>query len=308
MKLIVSIGALLCSGIALGVSGLRVQASSTTLSEQTLLPVPRLLNLPVPRFNPMVWLTNIIFPGEEPRSFRTYFSAKGCPTWYVDPNRSPTLFDEDFVVTNGWTYDGVYHTIDYHGAEEMVEPAHPFPFFFLPQRASSRAALIKRNFLCQNSRVQTEVMLRSAHEAGVIFRGIGERNFWAVLLTAGNGLQLVRVKDGERLVLASLPYMNVMPGQWYSVAVEEQLGDIRLTGEKQQSVMYQAQSDDEFSPRGREDDGLRQGAGNPRGIAKQLQVTAGSLGQDTAIIKELPEDLKSWCPYGARCAGGPFED
>ncbi|KFG58704.1 hypothetical protein TGRUB_319680 [Toxoplasma gondii RUB] len=350
MAPLVSLGAILFSSAALGANGLRVQVSSTALSEQTLLPISGLSNLPIPgisdlpltRFNPLVWLTNIIFPKEAPRFFRTYFTAKGCPTWYVDPNRPPTLFDEDFVVTNGWSYDPASGTVDYHGFQEMVEPAHPFPFVFLPQRASSRAALIKRNYLCQNSRIQTEVLLGSAHEAGVIFRGIGERNFWTVLLTAGNGLQLVRVKDGERLVLASIPYMNVMPGQWYSVAIEEQLGDIRMTGgvagQKQQSIMYQAESDEEFSPRGRENDfllmlqrtstgtspfnayvnrdrattdGHRQGTGNPQGISRQLEVSqhlTGTLGQDAAIIKELPEDVKNWCPEGARCAGGPFED
>ncbi|PFH36224.1 hypothetical protein BESB_044160 [Besnoitia besnoiti] len=311
MSLKVGIVAVFCSSLALEASSLRVQVLDAAVIQQTQLPVPGLTALPIPRFNLMIWLTNVIFPSEAPQSFRTQFTAKGCPIWYVDPNRPPALFGEDFIVTNGWSYDPSSRTIDYYGGDEMIEPQHPFPFFFLPRRATSRSALIKRNFLCQNSRVQTEVMLGSARQAGVIFRGISERNFWAFLLTSGNGLELVRVKDGERLVLATISSMNVMPGQWYSIAVEEQLGDIRTTGgvagERQQSTVYRAQADEEFSPRGRES-----GTGNPQAIAKQLQTSpeaiAGSLGQDIAIIKELPEDVKNWCPYGARCAGNPFED
>lgn len=157
----------------------------------------------------MIWLTNLLFPQETPKTFKTNFTAKGCPTWYTDPNRTPAFFNEDFLVTRDWTYSPSRQTIEYVGREEIREPPHAFPFFFLSRRDSSRNALIKRNFLCQNTRVQAEVNLGGAAQAGVLFRGIGERNFWAALLTVDSGLELIRVKDGERIVVARLPGLGV---------------------------------------------------------------------------------------------------
>lgn len=154
----------------------------------------------------MVFVANTFFPRQYPPEYKQMFKRGGCPRWLLDPRRADAEVLTDWLPpAAAWRYDVPNATIEYSGSEEAKEPQHPFPFnFFLPRRMSLRFALIKRDFFCQNTQIQSTMMLDGAKEAGLVFRAIGERNFWAVLLTLGGSIQLIRVRRGERINLGTV--------------------------------------------------------------------------------------------------------
>ncbi|KAL8270943.1 hypothetical protein Esti_005155 [Eimeria stiedai] len=182
------------------------------------------------KLNLMVFITNIFFPHQEPPEYKRKFQRGGCPRWLLDPRKGTPDLTKDWLPADGWSYDLANQVIEYRGSEEAKEPAHAFPFnLFLPRRASTRFALIKRDFFCQGTQIQSTIMLNGAKEAGLIFRGVGERNFWAVMLTLGGGINLLRVKNGEKQNLGGIGDFLVQGGQWYTLNVQELIGDVRVT-------------------------------------------------------------------------------
>ncbi|KAL8453235.1 hypothetical protein Emag_001967 [Eimeria magna] len=164
----------------------------------------------------MVFITNVFFPRQEPPEYKQKFQRGGCPRWLLDPRKGTPDLTKDWLPADGWSYDLASQVIEYRGSEEAKEPAHAFPFsLFLPRRASTRFALIKRDFFCQGTQIQSTIMLNGAKEAGLVFRGVGERNFWAVMLTLGGGINLLRVKNGEKQNLGSVGgfLVQVLEGQ-----------------------------------------------------------------------------------------------
>ncbi|KAL8451841.1 hypothetical protein Emed_001721 [Eimeria media] len=164
----------------------------------------------------MVFITNIFFPRQEPPEYKQKFQRGGCPRWLLDPRKGNLDLNKDWLPVAGWSYDLANQVIEYRGSEEAKEPAHAFPFnLFLPRRASTRFALIKRDFFCQGTQIQSTIMLNGAKEAGLVFRGVGERNFWAVMLTLGRGINLIRVKNGEKQNLGNIGnlFVQVLEGQ-----------------------------------------------------------------------------------------------
>ncbi|KAL8433473.1 hypothetical protein ACSSS7_003863 [Eimeria intestinalis] len=164
----------------------------------------------------MVFITNVFFPRQEPPEYKLKFQRGGCPRWLLDPRKGTPELTKDWLPATGWAYDLPNQIIEYRGSEEAKEPAHAFPFnLFLPRRASTRFALIKRDFFCQGTQIQSTIMLNGAKEAGLVFRGVGERNFWAVMLTLGRGINLLRVKNGEKQNLGSIGdfFVQVLEGK-----------------------------------------------------------------------------------------------
>lgn len=158
----------------------------------------------------MVFVTNVFFPVQNPPEYKQLFRRGGCPRWLLDPRLGPPRLSADWLPSAGWRYDVPNSTIIYSSTNEAREPPHTFPFnLFLPRRMSSRFALIKRDFFCQNSQIQSTILLEGANEAGLLFRGIGERNFWAVLLQKGGGIYLIRVKNGEKQILGTVGNFRV---------------------------------------------------------------------------------------------------
>ncbi|CDJ43221.1 hypothetical protein, conserved [Eimeria tenella] len=158
----------------------------------------------------MTFVTNVFFPAQEPPEYKRLFKKGGCPRWMMDPRLGPPQLAADWLPASGWSYDVPNQTIIYASSQEAREPPHAFPFnLFLPRRVSSRFALMKRDFFCQGTQIQSSISLNGAKEAGLLFRGVGERNFWAVLLSLGDGVSLVRVKNGERINLGSIGALRV---------------------------------------------------------------------------------------------------
>lgn len=155
------------------------------------------------RFNLLVSMANLLFPNELPGEYKQTFAELGCKRYSYPGTLAP---EEEWLQTTGWAFNPTDQLISFSGQSEAKEPPHAFPFnLFLPRRPSLRTALIKQNFLCANSQIQAAVMLESAEEAGVLFRVIGERNFWGVFLVPGDdGIKLIRVKNGERIELGSV--------------------------------------------------------------------------------------------------------
>lgn len=200
------------------------------------------------RLDLMVFITNVFFPSQDPPEYKKIFKRGGCPRWLLDPRQGSLHFTNDWLPAPGWSYDVPNQTIVYTGSEEAKEPPHSFPFnLFLPRRTSTRFALMKRDFFCQGTQVQSTIMLDGAKEAGLIFRGVGERNFWAALITLGAGINLIRVKNGERQNLGTIGnfmvqgrprismgclhphYSYLTGGKWYTVNAQEHIGDVRVT-------------------------------------------------------------------------------
>lgn len=205
----------------------------------------------------MVFVANVFFPSQNPPEYKTLFKRGGCPRWLLDPRRGTPELANDWLPSSGWSYDLAKQTIAYTGSKEAKEPAHLFPFsLFLPRRTSSSFALIKRDFFCQNTQIQSTITLNGAKEAGLVFRSVGERNFWAVLMTLGEGISLVRVKNGERQKLGTIGnffvqgqldasinklrcVLSCRPGnQGYTINVQERIGDMRVTAGKGGNASY----------------------------------------------------------------------
>lgn len=281
----------------------------------------------------MVFITNVFFPSQDPPEYKAKFKRGGCPRWLLDPRREPQELANDWLPAPGWAYDLPNQVISYSGSEEAKEPAHAFPFnLFLPRRPSSRFALVKRDFFCQGTQIQSTIMLDGAKEAGLLFRGVGERNFWAVLLALRGRINIVRVKNGERLNLGTVGNLVVQGGQWYTVNVQEQIGDVVVTasreGEEHMRSTRKQEAEEEARPKGYEESQGAAGliaSGGPakfKGtfvgdvnwvpevtfphVSPKLEAVTSALGKDLAVIFDLPADLKNWCPEGSLCAESPL--
>ncbi|KAL8426540.1 hypothetical protein Efla_006605 [Eimeria flavescens] len=218
----------------------------------------------------MVFITNVFFPSQDPPEYKRKFQKGGCPRWLLDPRKGSVELAKDWLPAAGWSYDVPSQIIQYSGSDEAKEPPHAFPFnLFLPRRASARFALMKRDFFCQGTQIQSTIMLAGANEAGLIFRGVGERNFWTVLLGLGGKIKLFRVKNGEKhqlgtigdfivqgqsrgllfviLLNAAGTHLPPAGGQWYTVNVQELIGDVRVTAalEGKEPVVFSRQQEEE---------------------------------------------------------------
>lgn len=318
--------------------GIRKEHQNLVGSAESHLDLPR-FSQARSKFNLFVFLANLFYPGQNPSKYKETFQTGGCPSWFLDYTTTNQQIANEWISRPGWTYRHQESVISYEGNSDGVENPHPFPFFWLTRRPSLKNALIKRNFFCQNSQLQSDVMLRGAKEAGILFRVIGERNFWAVIAKEGEHMKLIRVKEGEPQVKLQLPGVKVEQNKYYTINVQEWLGDVLLTvseegAAKPVSARYDMKSDEEVSPAHYEDD---QGAvglianhgpaifrntfladvnwspntGGPGKLSEKMNEFSEkdreqAMARDSDIMKELPDDLKGWCPEGALCAGEPY--
>ncbi|KOB87311.1 hypothetical protein PFDG_02968 [Plasmodium falciparum Dd2] len=113
-------------------------------------------------------------------------------------------------------------------------------------RMSTRTSLIKKDFFCKKTIAQLEVQMNDAESCGFIFRIVGERNYWSLMIDK-KVLKLAHVKDGELIILKEFKELKIKNDQWYVLFVQEILKDIKIKAGiyGDLSVEYLRKSDDE---------------------------------------------------------------
>ncbi|SBT70995.1 conserved Plasmodium protein, unknown function [Plasmodium malariae] len=73
--------------------------------------------------------------------------------------------------------------------------------------------------------------MNDAQTCGLIFRIIGERNYWGLIID-NKILKLVRVKDGELIVLKEFRELKIKKDEWYVLFAQEVIKDIKIKAGK----------------------------------------------------------------------------
>ncbi|SCN59733.1 conserved Plasmodium protein, unknown function [Plasmodium chabaudi chabaudi] len=274
------------------------------------------------KINVLTWLTNVIYPSETPKYFKKYLDYKGCREYFLKPSYEPIDLNKQWLQTNDWKANNEDAIIEYSGKESCRESNHPFPFGWLDNRMTTRTSLIKRDFFCKKTIAQLEVQINDAKSCGLIFRVIGERNYWGLIIEK-KILKLIQVKDGELIVLKEFKELKIQNTKWYVLFIQEIITDIKVkAGEYGNiSIDYLRKTDDES-----EYDRKKQGAvglfaneGNCkfRNIIfrgkkwsteyEKLKFSKGDLLYDLEEIEALYENTKDWCPMASLCSNSKYE-
>ncbi|SBS83931.1 conserved Plasmodium protein, unknown function [Plasmodium malariae] len=186
---------------------------------------------------------------------------------------------------------------------------------------TTRTSLIKKDFFCKKTIAQLEVQMNDAQTCGLIFRIIGERNYWGLLID-NKILKLVRVKDGELIVLKEFRELKIKKDEWYVLFAQEVIKDIKIKagkyGDLSVDYLRKHQDESEYSEN-KQAFGLLANKGNCKfrniilrgkkwsGEYEKLKSSKGSLLYDLDDIELLYENMKDWCPKAALCSKNKYE-
>ncbi|EUD68047.1 hypothetical protein C922_01659 [Plasmodium inui San Antonio 1] len=212
------------------------------------------------KINVLTWLTNVIYPSETPKYFKKHLDYRVqrrsrrearngrevCREYFLKQTYDPVDLNSQWLQTDNWQIDNEKAVIEYKGRDSCRESNHPFPFGWLDNRMSTRTSLIKRDFFCKKTIAQLEVQMNDAQSCGLIFRIVGERNYWGLLID-NKILKLIRVKEGELLVLKEFKELKIKSDNWYVLFAQEVIKDIKVRAGKygDLSVDYLRKSEDE---------------------------------------------------------------
>lgn len=272
--------------------------------------------------NVLTWITNVLFPSQSPEYFKKFLDYRGCREYFSKPSDNPIDLNTGWLQTENWEIDNETAVIEYRGKEGCREPTHSFPFGWLDNRMSTRSSLIKKDFFCKKTIAQMEVQMNDAQSCGFIFRVIGERNYWALLIDA-NVLKLIRVINGEFILIKAFPELKIQKDKWYVLFVQELIKDVKIkAGEYGNiSVEYLKKSTDEseYMHKKQGSVGLLANKGNCkfRNIIlrgkkwsseyEKLKKGKGEMLFDMQEINQLYAHTKDWCPSASLCAKAKYE-
>ncbi|CRG99434.1 conserved Plasmodium protein, unknown function [Plasmodium relictum] len=269
------------------------------------------------KINVLTWLTNVLYPSQNPKYFKKHLDYRGCREYFLKPSYEPIDLNNGWLQTNNWTINNEDAIIEYMGKESCREPNHPFPFGWLDNRMTTRTSLIKKDFFCKKTIAQLEVQINDAQTCGFIFRVIGERNYWALIID-NRILKLVRIKEGELIILKEFKELKIKNNEWYILFVQEIIKDIKVRGGiyGDLSIDYLRKSEDEseYNENKQGSVGLIASKGNCkfRNIIlrgkkwsleyEMLKKSKSSLLYDIEEIENLYDNTKEWCPKASLCS------
>lgn len=187
---------------------------------------------------------------------------------------------------------------------------------------STRTCLIKKDFFCKKTIAQIDVQLNDASICGFVFRVLGERNYWALIIDTSS-LKLVRIKKGEMLILKAFPELKIKRDQWYVLHIQELIKDVKVKagiyGDISIDFLYKHQDEDEYNQDKQGAFGLLASQGNCkfRNIIlrgkkwsteyEKLKKKKSNILFEMEEIQKLQEGIKEWCPIASLCAKGKYE-
>lgn len=273
--------------------------------------------------NALTWLTNVLFPSQNPPYFKKHLSYRGCREYFLRPSNQPVNLSDGWLQTNDWFIQNEEGIIEYKGLDTCREPNHMFPFGWLDKRMSTRTSLIKKDFFCKKTIAQTDVQINDASACGLLFRVLGERNYWALLID-NSLLKLSRIKKGEMITLKTFPELPIKRDAWYVLHIQELIKDVKIKagiyGDISIDYLYRSQEEDEYKENRQGAVGLLASQGNCKFrniILRGKKWSAeyerlkkkhkGEVLYDMEEIKKLQEGIKEWCPIASLCAKGKYE-
>ncbi|SOV14203.1 conserved Plasmodium protein, unknown function [Plasmodium gaboni] len=275
------------------------------------------------KINVLTWLTNVLYPSENPKYFKKHLNYRGCREYFLKPSYEPINLNDGWLQTDNWVIHNEEAIIEHTAKDSCREPNHPFPFGWLDNRMSTRTSLIKKDFFCKKTIAQLEVQMNDAQSCGFIFRILGERNYWSLMID-NKVLKLAHIKDGELIILKEFKELKIKNDQWYVLFVQEILKDIKIKAGiyGDLSVEYLRKSDDEtdYNENKQGAVGLIANKGRckfrniiMRGkkwsneYEKIKKKNQGSLLYNIEEIEKLYDNTKDWCPNAALCSKKKYE-
>ncbi|GAW80286.1 conserved Plasmodium protein, unknown function [Plasmodium gonderi] len=282
------------------------------------------------KINVLTWLTNVIYPSETPKYFKKHLDynrqmtnmSYECREYFLKPTYDKIDINDGWLQTNNWKLDNENSIIEYNGKDSCREPDHPFPFGWLDNRMSTRTSLVKKDFFCKKTIAQLEIQINNAESCGLIFRVLGERNFWGLLID-NKILKLIRVKDGELLVLKEFKKLKIKNDDWYVLFVQEIIKDIKIKagnyGDLSVDYLRKSEDESEYSTDKQGAFGLLANRGNCkfRNIVlrgkkwsteyEKLKNGKVPLLYNLEEIESLYDNVKDWCPQASLCSKNKYE-
>ncbi|SBT76417.1 conserved Plasmodium protein, unknown function [Plasmodium ovale] len=274
------------------------------------------------KINALTWITNVLYPSENPKYFKKYLDHRGCREYFLKPSYDPVDLSEGWLQTNNWKVRNEDAIIEYTGKDSCREPNHPFPFGWLDNRMTTRTSLIKRDFFCKKTIAQLEVQMNDAQTCGLIFRVLGERNYWGLLID-NKILKLVHVKEGELIVLKEFKEIPIKSDKWYVLFAQEVIKDIKIKageyGNLSVDYLRKGNEESEYEEKKQGAVGLLANKGNCkfrnvilRGKKwsteyERLKFSKGSLLYNLEEVESLYENTRDWCPRASLCSRSKYD-
>ncbi|SBT33577.1 conserved Plasmodium protein, unknown function [Plasmodium ovale wallikeri] len=194
---------------------------------------------------------------------------------------------------------------------------------------TTRTSLIKRDFFCKKTIAQLEVQMNDAQTCGLIFRVLGERNYWGLLID-NKILKLVHVKEGELIVLKEFKEIPIKSDKWYVLFAQEVIKDIKIKageyGNLSVDYLRKGNEESEYEEKKQGAVGLLANKGNCkfrnvilRGKKwsteyERLKFSKGSLLYNLEEVESLYENTRGnsykvldWCPRASLCSRSKYD-
>ncbi|VWU50563.1 conserved protein, unknown function [Hepatocystis sp. ex Piliocolobus tephrosceles] len=257
------------------------------------------------KINTLTWLTNVLYPSENPPNFKKHLD-----------------YNKGWLQTDNWVMQNENAIIEYTGKDSCREPNHPFPLWWLDNRMTTRTSLIKKDFFCKKTIAQLEVQTNDATSCGFIFRVVGERNYWGLIID-NKVLKLIKVNKGEMIVLKEFKELKISKDKWYVLFVQEIIKDIKIKageyGDLSIDYFRKSENEEELENNKLGSVGLFANKGNCkfRNIIfrgkkwsteyEKLKSKNDVLLYDLEEIEALYEKSQGWCPKSSLCLKNKYD-
>ncbi|ETW43171.1 hypothetical protein PFUGPA_02992 [Plasmodium falciparum Palo Alto/Uganda] len=74
------------------------------------------------KINVLTWLTNVLYPSENPKYFKKHLNYRGCREYFLKPSYDPINLNDGWLQSDNWIIHNEEAIIEYTAKDSCREP------------------------------------------------------------------------------------------------------------------------------------------------------------------------------------------